>query len=63
MVQSVSCVICRQDHPNGLFLLDMYICPLCEREMVKTEVGDPNYRIFVQQLKKGRLKSTVNSCY
>ncbi len=60
MVQPVSCVICQQHHPHGLFLLDMYICPRCEREMVTTDVDDPAYGVFVQRLKQGRWKPMAN---
>lgn len=56
MVQQVFCVICQKTHPHGLFLLDMYICPHCERQMVNTEADDPAYHVFVERLKKGRWK-------
>jgi len=52
MVQPVSCVICEKHEPHGLFLLDRYICPHCERQMVNTEADEPAYDVFVQRLKK-----------
>ena len=59
MGQRTSCVICERFYPNGLFLLDMYICPRCEQAMITTEADDPAYRIFAERLKHGCSKMNV----
>ncbi|WAA09507.1 sigma factor G inhibitor Gin [Fervidibacillus albus] len=50
--KSRRCVICEEEKLDGYYLCSFFICLECEREIVHTEVGQPAYNRFIQQLKK-----------
>ncbi|AVD54696.1 carnitine--CoA ligase [Heyndrickxia coagulans] len=45
------CIVCEKLKHNGIYLYTSFICSDCEKEMVRTDTGDPRYSYFVRQLK------------
>ncbi|UOQ44696.1 sigma factor G inhibitor Gin [Halobacillus salinarum] len=48
------CSICSREAEDGIYLLKLYICQDCEREMIDTPTSDPKYDFFVKQMKKAQ---------
>lgn len=46
------CIICGKEQTNGLFIYESFVCQACEREMVRTNVEDEKYQLFITKLKK-----------
>jgi hypothetical protein len=47
-----TCVICEQVKPIGIHLYTSFICTECERGMIDTDTSDPNYKFYVDKLRK-----------
>ncbi|MCA0985659.1 sigma factor G inhibitor Gin [Halobacillus yeomjeoni] len=47
-----SCNICSKETKDGIYLLRLYICHSCEKEIIDTPADDPKYKYFVQQMAK-----------
>jgi hypothetical protein len=50
-IKPIHCIICNDEHFEGIQLLDQFICTSCEQEMVQTDVDDPKYLYYVYQLR------------
>ncbi|RWZ50140.1 hypothetical protein EQV77_17595 [Halobacillus fulvus] len=55
-----NCSICSKKTDRGLYLLQVYICHSCEKEMLKTPADDPKYQFFVDQMSKAQRSMTVS---
>lgn len=51
-VQDKSCVICEQEKPEGIAIYEKWLCLSCELEIVKTDMKDPKYPFFIQQMRQ-----------
>lgn len=51
------CSVCEKKHEVGIHICDIYICDVCEREIVSSNVSDEFYRYYLQKLRK--LKSSL----
>lgn len=47
-----SCVICEQNKQLGIHLYTSFICTECEKMMIQTDTSDPNYKFYVDKLRK-----------
>lgn len=47
-----TCVICEQMKPKGIHLYTSFICTDCEVDLIHTDISDPRYKYYLQQLKK-----------
>ncbi|MGI8317354.1 sigma factor G inhibitor Gin [Halobacillus mangrovi] len=52
MARKQCCSICSKEAENGIYLLRVYICYSCEKEMINTSADDPKYQFFVEQMTK-----------
>ncbi|AQS54442.1 MAG: sigma factor G inhibitor Gin [Novibacillus thermophilus] len=50
------CIICEQKSVKGITVCDQFICESCEQEMIKTDVKEPKYPLFVKRLRRIWLK-------
>ncbi len=46
------CIVCNEVKNLGIHLYTSFICTECELEMLHTDTSNPNYKFFVQRLKK-----------
>ncbi|MBM7543132.1 sigma factor G inhibitor Gin [Amphibacillus cookii] len=46
------CSICDNNKEKGIFIYHLFVCEVCEQKLLNTEPEDPNYRFFVNKLKK-----------
>lgn len=53
------CIICGKEAVEGLFIYESFVCHTCEREMVRTNVDDEKYGLFIRKLKKIWLKQNA----
>lgn len=54
------CHICDTNQAEGIFIYHLYICESCQAKIVATDPEDPDYRFFVNKLKRIQ-KSPLNS--
>jgi hypothetical protein len=47
-----TCVICEIQKNDGIHLYTSFICTDCENEMIHTQTSHPNYKFFLQQMRK-----------
>jgi hypothetical protein len=47
-----TCVICELSKDKGIHLYTSFICTDCESEMVHTQTNHPNYKFYLQQMRK-----------
>ncbi|MDQ0414941.1 hypothetical protein J2S25_003151 [Mesobacillus stamsii] len=47
-----TCAICEQTKTAGIHLYTSFICTDCETIMIKTETSDPQYKYYVEKLRK-----------
>ncbi|MCA1012952.1 sigma factor G inhibitor Gin [Halobacillus halophilus] len=52
MSRKECCSICSKETGDGIYLLSVYICASCEKEMIETSTDDPKYQFFVNQMSK-----------
>ncbi|MCP3033570.1 sigma factor G inhibitor Gin [Halobacillus sp. A1] len=52
MKEKECCSICSKKTDDGLYLLRIYICQACEKEMIQTSADDPKYQFFIEQMNK-----------
>lgn len=45
------CVICEEEKVEGIHLYTLFICTLCEYNIIHTEVREEKYRYYVEKLK------------
>ncbi|WP_054951074.1 sigma factor G inhibitor Gin [Numidum massiliense] len=50
------CIVCDHMKDSGITVCDQFICDSCEREMIKTDVKEAKYPLFVQRLRRIWLK-------
>lgn len=46
------CTICSKIGVNGIWLAGNLICVECEKKIVMTDAAEPEYRFFVERLKR-----------
>ncbi|CAG9623054.1 sigma factor G inhibitor Gin [Sutcliffiella rhizosphaerae] len=46
------CIVCEEEKQRGIHLYTEYICTECEGAMLQTDVKDPMYKFYLQQLRK-----------
>lgn len=46
------CIICGQQHMEGIMICSEFICLECESEIVHTDVKDAKYPFFINQMKQ-----------
>ncbi|MBM7588162.1 hypothetical protein JOC86_004757 [Bacillus pakistanensis] len=46
------CIVCNETKNFGIHLYTSFICVDCEREMIRTETNSPEYKYYVNRLKK-----------
>ncbi|MDQ0216222.1 hypothetical protein J2S13_002662 [Oikeobacillus pervagus] len=46
------CIICELEKLRGIHLYTSFICLDCEKDMIHTETGEPNYQYYIRKLKK-----------
>nr|WP_084279228.1 sigma factor G inhibitor Gin [Anoxybacillus tepidamans] len=47
-----TCIVCEQLKKQGIRIYTKFLCIDCEREIVQTDVHDPRYQFYLQQLRK-----------
>ncbi|MCL6585072.1 MAG: sigma factor G inhibitor Gin [Anoxybacillus sp.] len=47
-----TCIVCEQPKEQGIHIYTKFLCIDCEKEIVRTDMIDPKYRFYLQQLKK-----------
>lgn len=47
-----TCVVCEQTKMAGIHLYTSFICTECESIMIKTDTSDPQYKYYVEKLRK-----------
>ncbi|ANB56562.1 inhibitor of sigma-G Gin family protein [Anoxybacillus sp. B7M1] len=47
-----TCIVCEQLKHQGIRIYTKFLCIDCEQEIVHTEIDDPKYQFYLQQLKK-----------
>ncbi|UOF91785.1 sigma factor G inhibitor Gin [Fodinisporobacter ferrooxydans] len=52
------CIVCNVRRSAGIHIWGQFICDVCERNIVKTEVSDEKYYYYIQKLKKIWLEAT-----
>lgn len=55
-MQLRECIVCEQNKSSGITVCDRFICEACEREMIRTDVQEPKYPLFVKRLRSIWLK-------
>lgn len=50
------CIICEHHKTRGITVCDTFICEACEREMIRTDVQEAKYPVFVKRLRRIWLK-------
>jgi hypothetical protein len=45
------CLICKSGKDHGIHILGSFICHDCEKEMVRADVKDDCYSVYVERLK------------
>lgn len=58
-VQEQACVICEQTKLEGITIYEKWMCTTCELEIVQTDMKDPKYSFFIQQLRRIWYKGEV----
>lgn len=51
MVDNTRCIICQISAEEGIKILDSFLCHDCEQEIVRTEVEDSRYIMFVTKMR------------
>lgn len=46
------CTVCNNKQLRGIYLFNLFICETCHEQMVRTDPEDPDYRYFVEKLKR-----------
>ncbi|MGM0846957.1 MAG: sigma factor G inhibitor Gin [Bacillota bacterium] len=46
------CIVCSQEKRTGIHLYTSFICIDCEKDMIATETNHPQYKYFLEKLKK-----------
>ncbi|MFC7061739.1 sigma factor G inhibitor Gin [Halobacillus seohaensis] len=60
MKHTECCSICSKKTDNGIYLLRIYICSSCEKEMIDTSTDDPKYKFFVKKMNEAH-RSIIHS--
>ncbi|MGN1386318.1 MAG: sigma factor G inhibitor Gin [Bacillus sp. (in: firmicutes)] len=50
----ISCVVCETNKGEGIQLFTSFLCIECERKIIQTSTNDPEYKFYLNQLKKIR---------
>jgi len=53
-MEAKDCLICSSSKDIGIQLQGFLICCECEMSIVQAGVGDPNYRLYVNRLRRVR---------
>ncbi|MBX6354044.1 MAG: sigma factor G inhibitor Gin [Thermoflavifilum sp.] len=48
---SAECIICGQSAARGIRIAGQFICEDCEREIVRTDVTDARYHLFIERMR------------
>ncbi|MCR8846672.1 sigma factor G inhibitor Gin [Paenibacillus sp. SC116] len=46
------CMICGEMKSEGIVVVHQFICSSCEQEIVRTDVKDAKYPIFIDRMRK-----------
>jgi hypothetical protein len=46
------CIVCKETKPEGIRIWDHFVCVSCEREIVRTDVGDEKYPYYIERMKR-----------
>lgn len=47
-----TCIVCSEAKASGIRIFSQFICDECEREIVQSNVGDDNYPMYIDRMKK-----------
>ncbi|MFD1736875.1 sigma factor G inhibitor Gin [Bacillus salitolerans] len=47
-----TCLICEQVKEKGIHLYTSFLCVECEQEIIHTQTSHPNYKFYLQQMRK-----------
>lgn len=61
MKEKSCCSVCSRVTSDGIYVLNVFLCDACEREMINTPVDDPKYQYFVDQMSKAHHQSMIVS--
>lgn len=45
------CIVCDKRETDGYFVCNHYLCSACESEIVATDVKEPSYHHYVEQVR------------
>lgn len=46
------CIVCEKQKEDGITIYKQFICESCEQEMIRTDVKEPKYPLFVKRLRR-----------
>ncbi|MFD2706396.1 sigma factor G inhibitor Gin [Salibacterium lacus] len=52
--ETKSCTLCRREESRGIYILDIFLCRDCEKELLQLEAEDPTYHQAVKTLSRSR---------
>lgn len=50
------CIVCDEDKEKGIAIYGTFLCDQCERAIIKTDVKEPEYLLYVERLRHIWLK-------
>ena len=50
------CVVCEKIKLDGIHLYTSFLCNECERNIIRTSIKDPEYKFYLERLKKIRIE-------
>ena len=50
------CVVCEKIKLDGIHLYKSFLCNECERNIIRTSIKDPEYKFYLERLKKIRIE-------
>ncbi|MFB5663730.1 sigma factor G inhibitor Gin [Alteribacillus sp. HJP-4] len=54
------CVLCEEEHQEGIHVVDAFICKSCESRLLQLEPGETLYIQAVRKLRKIRAKKLLS---
>ena len=52
ITSSKCCTVCEQTKEDGIHICDIFICEVCERKIVASDVDDDFYKFYLEKLRK-----------
>lgn len=50
------CIVCDKSKLDGIHLYMSFLCNECERRIIQTSIKDPEYKFYLDRLKKVRIE-------